>query len=207
MLRKLAFFPGFLFYQFKKFLDRQLYLFQVYLFQRENPSVKIGRNVTIKNIKALKVGKNVTIDDNCYLHCGGMEWCNNTGGIEIGDDVNIGNACIIWGTGAKVIIGSNITLAQEVHIYASTEYRESAEPLAGKQWYKFRTVHLKDGCGIYSKVVITPGVTVGTCSRIGASSVVLNSIDEYVLASGNPAVAIKNIGWGRKTNAINTLGI
>lgn len=120
----------------------------------------------------------------------------NTGKLVIGDytsitwgatiearrDVRIGNH-VLFGPGASLI----------------DDDRHLVEP--DTQMYKGPTI-LEDNVWIGRYAVITPGVTVGKNSVIGANSVVSRDIPPDVFAAGAPAKPIKKLdipeGWARE---------
>lgn len=56
-----------------------------------------------------------------------------------------------------------------------------------------KDVVIEDNCWIGANVVITPGVTIGENSMIGADSVVTNDIPKNSIAFGNPEKVIREI--------------
>ena len=57
--------------------------------------------------------------------------------------------------------------------------------------YKIKDIHLKKGCCIGMRSIIMPGVTIGEGAIIGAGSVVTRDIPAYTVATGSPAVVVK----------------
>jgi len=152
------------------------------------PSARIDSSVKIINSSSLELGNNVELQHHVTLHCGGNDWCNNTGFIKIGDNSILSNDVIIWGCGAKVIIGKNFDCAPGVKIFSSrTDYLHK-----GKRKHIFDDVIIGDNVICYANVVINPGVKIGNDSVIGANSVVLNDVSPNTLVAGAPAKMIKN---------------
>lgn len=60
--------------------------------------------------------------------------------------------------------------------------------------YQIKDVYLKKGCCIGMRSVIMPGVTIGEGAIIGAGSVVTRDIPPYTVATGNPAIVVKEFG-------------
>lgn len=186
--------PGFIVFLIKELYNMLVQHYSLYRLKKANPTVTFGKGVIIKNAKSLKLGKNIFIGEDTFLHCGGMEWCNFSGGIDIGDNAYIGARNVIWGTGAKIYIKNDVTTAQNVHIYASTEYRKSFNQEGNrKRWFKFNDVIIEEGAGIYSMVTIGPGITIGAEARVSANSLVLKNVEASTLVSGNPARFVKKI--------------
>ena len=57
---------------------------------------------------------------------------------------------------------------------------------------EIRPVIIEDDVWIGARVIILPGVTIGTGSVIGAGAVISKSIPPYSVAVGNPARIVKN---------------
>jgi acetyltransferase-like isoleucine patch superfamily enzyme len=153
--------PAFLIFLFRSTYQRLYYLFKAFELKAQNPSLILGKNLTLRNPSKIKFGKNVEIGDNVFLHAGGMKWCNYKGSITIGDNVKIGNNCIIWGTGANVSIGNNVGIGQGVQIYASTEFQGKfeGEVLSIPKSYQFKDVKIENDVIIYSQSIIGLGVS------------------------------------------------
>jgi acetyltransferase-like isoleucine patch superfamily enzyme len=151
------------------------------------PAAKFDSSVKVIHPELLKLGDNLELQHHVTLHCGGAEWCNNSGGIEIGDNSILSNDVVIWGCGSKVIIGKNFDCAPGVKIFSSrTDYLFISE-----RKYIFDDVMIGDDVVIYANVIIGPGIKIGNGAVIGANSVVLGNIDSYTVAAGAPAKAIK----------------
>ena len=111
-----------LYYHLKLYVAAYLALARV---KSRYPSTIIGKRVDIINQSCLELGEKVSLHDNVILHCGGSEWCNNTGFIKIGSQSVISSFCVFWGTGAKILIGTNFDCAPGTKIFASrTEYEK-----------------------------------------------------------------------------------
>jgi acetyltransferase-like isoleucine patch superfamily enzyme len=159
--------------------------------KKQYSSASFGSDVEIINWKNLKLGNNVSIQDRVVLHCGGVEWCNNTGGIEIGDNSVISPNCIFWGCGAVIKIGKNFDCGPSVKIFASRTKYEDLTRYPERNNHLFKDVVIGDDVIIFTNVVINPGVTVGDGAVIGANSLVLQDIPPFSVVAGSPAKFIK----------------
>ncbi|KAJ1962321.1 hypothetical protein IWQ62_003569 [Dispira parvispora] len=92
---------------------------------------------------------------------------------------------------APVIIGDNVWLGPQVHIYAVTH------PLAAKSrsqyWIQAKPVTINDHVWVGGNSVIMPGVTIGEGAVVGAGSVVTKDVPPFTLALGNPARVVKTL--------------
>ena len=124
-------------------------------------NVKIWDGTDIVRPSKLIIGNNVLINKRCLLHAGG--------GIKIGNNVLIGPEVIIY---------------TQNHNFASSS-------LITAQGYSWKEVVIDDNVWIASRVIILPGVKVGTGSVVGAGSVVTKNVEPYSLVTGNPAKKIR----------------
>lgn len=115
--------------------------------------------------------------------------CDYGYNIECGENVFFNVNCVVLDA-AKVKIGSNVLFGPGVHIYTATHALDKIE----RRNTEFaKPVTIGDDCWIGGKVVICPGVTIGSGSVIGAGSVVTKDIPEDCLAVGNPAKVIRKL--------------
>lgn len=109
----------------------------------------------------LRLGRNVGIAANCQL--------NAAAGIDVGDNVLIGPATMIW---------------TQNHLYGDT-----GRPIAS-QGYRLAKVTIGDDVWIGAGCVILPGVHLAAGSVVAAGAVVLRSCEPYSVLAGVPAKVI-----------------
>lgn len=115
------------------------------------------------------------------------EICRNID-LRVPSRVSIGNNCVINknvlldGRGGNLIIGNNVDIAQDTHIwtmqhdYNSPDYKE-----VGK------SVIINDYVWVASGVTILPGVTIGKGAVIATGAVVTKDVAPYTIVAGVPA--------------------
>jgi acetyltransferase-like isoleucine patch superfamily enzyme len=115
------------------------------------------------------------------------------GTMEIGDRVLINHGCSIGATklvriGERCNIGSQVILIDNAfHELDPDRRNEQPEPAP---------VILEANVWLAARVIVLPGVTIGTNSVVGAGSVVTRDIPPNVLAAGVPAKVIRPIRNG-----------
>ena len=161
------------------------------------------------------VGKNMPLSDGSFsfgskkvrAFCGKLilDHCGTNVNIEkgarfdarvsLGDNSGIGvNAFISpWVTiGSDVMMGPDCVILTANHGMADLETpmwkQPSTEP---------RPVVIEDNVWIGTRVIILPGVRVGTGSVIGAGSVVTHDVEPFSIVGGNPARLICYRGENR----------
>lgn len=128
---------------------------------------------------AKKVGVNVNIEQYVVF---GEE-------LEIDDNSTIGFRSDIYG---PVKIGKNVMIGPEVAIYTHNhEHRDIAVPMIAQGYTQNKQVVIDDDVWIGRRVLILPGVHIGTGSIIAAGAVVTKNVEEYSIVGGNPAKFIK----------------
>lgn len=112
------------------------------------------------------------------------------GKLEIGDNVYIGEACIISAY-TKVQLGNYVVLGpHNVIVDLSHSYDKIDVPIRLQPWIG-KPVTIEDDVWITSNCTILPGVTIGRGAVIGAGSVVTQDVPPYAVVGGAPAKIIK----------------
>lgn len=143
--------------------------------------------------KGLILGKNIRFGNYTRVNF------YDKGVFSIGDNCYIGqrNTFLV---GDDIIIGKEVLMASDICVTSENHSMDPINPNSyGKQSLKIKPVKINDGCWIGEKVIILPGVCIGTKSIIGAGSVVTKNIPDYCIAVGNPAKAIKKFDFEKNS--------
>ena len=158
-------------------------------------NILLGKNVEIdpsSSVNNVLVGDNVRIAKRCSIF-GGPEYQ-----LEIGYETYIGMNSIINGYKAKLKIGTNVSIAQNVNIMvdsgpnASTELQKIFPIEKGP-------VSVGDHTWIGASVIIMPNVILGEYCVVAANSYVNQSFPAYSIIGGSPAQLIRTISEEEKT--------
>lgn len=166
------FIPKFLFnliYNMTSISEGKLSLLIRYLYVRKysaecGTNIFIGRGVTLKNINSLYLGNNISIHANCYLDAYG-----------------------------KIIIGSNVSIANQTsiisfnHTYENTEMPIKYNPVIKGQ------ILIEEDVWIGNGVRILPDLKVGTRSIVAAGAIVNKDVPARTIVGGVPAKVLKKI--------------
>jgi len=157
-------------------------------FNTRYPTCSFEEGLIIKGpLENLFLEENVMIQSNVMIHLGGMEWCQNKGLLRLGENSIISPNVVIYAAGpGGVIAGKNFGCGPGVKIFASTQ--DASKSLND---HIFKPVIFGDNVQLGANVVVSPGVTIGSNTFIGAGSVVLTDIPANCLAGGIPAKFIK----------------
>lgn len=97
--------------------------------------------------------------------------------------------------GAGITLEDDVMLGSGVQIYVANHRFDNTQiPIIDQGHHASSPVTLKRGCWIGANSIILPGVVIGENTVIGAGSVVTKNIPPRVVAVGNPAKIIREIG-------------
>lgn len=101
---------------------------------------------------------------------------------------------------ALVFIGDNVSIAPNVVFItessANNGHKINNIPYVTEKLTKKEKIIIQDEVWIGANVTILPGVTIGTCSIIGAGSVVTEDVESYSIYAGVPAKKIRHLTDG-----------
>lgn len=112
------------------------------------------------------------------------------GTLEIGDCTFINYGCSIGAT-LSVQIGSRCNLGPYCNLIDNSFHR--LEPDRRNDRPDSAPVILGENVWLSGRVIVLPGVTIGSNSVIGAGSIVTQSIPPNVLATGAPAKVVRTL--------------
>lgn len=150
-------------------------------------NINLGYNVQIdpsSSVNNIKIGDNVKIAKNVSAYGS----CSNL--LEIGAGSYIGMNSILNGYADKLIIGYNVSIAQNVNIMVDSGPNAS---MLLQRIYPIGhgPVSIGNHVWIGASTIIMPNVTIGDFSIIAAGSFVNRSFSEYSIIGGVPAKLIR----------------
>ena len=165
----------------KLLIGRILYLGASHL-----PASFFWINIGQKQIRAFcgklileKCGKGVNIE----------KGANFPSSMELGDYSGIGIRAQING---KVIVGKNVMMGPDVCIYVRNHAFDRTDiPMNLQGFAPEKPVVIEDDVWIGARVIILPGVHIGTGAVLGAGAVVTKDVPDYAVVGGNPARILK----------------
>ena len=104
--------------------------------------------------------------------------------IAIGEGTRVGDHAFLDGR-ARLTVGKEVDIASYVMVYNSEHNLESDEFTAREE-----PVEIGDYSFIGPRVIILPGVKIGTGAVVAAGAVVTKDVEDYAIVGGVPAVKI-----------------
>ena len=181
-------------------------------FKKIGSNSRIDIGVHIEGAELISLGDNVYIDKYCIISTGekvsgSIRYRKNNnfrdpiGEIYIGNDVHIGQFCIIAGFGV-VRINDKCGLSSGVKVYSLTNTPCLASdrskvisimPLGSPEApYLSSPVVLEQNVWLGINVIVMPSVTVGKNSFCASNSVLIKSFPANSYLDGQPAVLLRN---------------
>jgi maltose O-acetyltransferase len=117
--------------------------------------------------------------------------------LSIGDKSGLGINSMLVG---PILIGSNVMMGPDVIILARSghNYDRFDIPMNLQPSRDDRPVRIGDDVWIGARVIILPGVAIGSGAILGAGAVVSKDVPNWAICVGNPARVVKF----RKNNAL-----
>jgi galactoside O-acetyltransferase len=151
-------------------------------------NINLGKDVEIdvsSSVNNVVIGDNVRIAKRCSV------FGSPDNLLEIGSGSYVGMNSMLNGYSAKLLIGCNVSIAQNVSIMVdsgpnASELMQNVFPIIRKP------VRIGNHVWIGSGSIIMPGVSLGDFCIVAANSYVNESFGPYTIIGGNPAKIIRS---------------
>jgi maltose O-acetyltransferase len=118
-------------------------------------------------------------------------FCDFGDGISVGERTFVNSNCTMLDC-ATITIGRECLLASSVQLVTATH---PVDPVARRSaWELAMPISLGDGVWLGAGVVVCPGTSIGENTVVGAGSIVTRDLPAGVVAYGNPARVMREIG-------------
>ena len=116
---------------------------------------------------------------------------------DYGSQISVGERCFVNAGAvmldpAAITIGDDVQMGPNVQLLTATHPIDAAERATG--WELARPIVIGSGTWLGGGAIIGPGVSVGERTVVGAGSVVVRDLPADVVAVGNPARVIRQLG-------------
>ena len=123
--------------------------------------------------------------DNCGRNVNIERGARFDSSISIGDNSGIGINCLV---GGAAVIGRDVMMGPECIFYAQNHAFDRLDiPMNRQGFGEDRPVTVGDDVWFGARVIVLPGVRIGSHCIIGAGSVVTKDVPDYAVVGGNPA--------------------
>jgi acetyltransferase-like isoleucine patch superfamily enzyme len=152
-------------------------------------NIVLGKDVYIEKTASIN---NATIGDKTKLAGDVKLFGSKENSIEVGKECYFGPYSMIEGYNAKVVIGDNVSFAQNVNLMSGSG------PNASERFQRIfpivkGPVSIGDHSWIGASVIIMPNVVVGKFCIVAANSFVNSSFPDYSIIGGSPAKLIRTL--------------
>ncbi len=162
-------------------------------------NINLGADVEIdpsSSINNVVIGDRVKIAKRCSIY-GGPD-----NQLELGSDSYVGMNSILNGFRAKLKIGKNVSIAQNVNIMVDSG--PNASPAMQRIFpIEEGPVQIGDNCWLGANVIIMPNVNLGDYCIVAANSYVKKSFPEFSIIGGNPAKLIRYFSEEEKNQMLD----
>jgi maltose O-acetyltransferase len=118
-------------------------------------------------------------------------YCDYGDGIRIGARTFVNFNCTML-DGAPITVGDECLIASGVQLITATH---PVDPVARRAaWEQALPVTVEDGVWLGAGALVCPGVTIGENTVVGAGAVVTRDLPAGVVAYGNPARVVREVG-------------
>lgn len=109
--------------------------------------------------------------------------------LSIGDYSGVGVNCLVSG---RTYIGSHVMMGPDCIMYSYSHAYDRLDIPMDQQGFEEPTpIHIGDDVWIGARVIILPGVSIGSHCIIGAGAVVTKDVPDYAVVGGVPAKVIR----------------
>jgi maltose O-acetyltransferase len=109
--------------------------------------------------------------------------------LSIGDYSGVGVNCLVSG---RTYIGSHVMMGPDCIMYSYSHAHDRLDIPMDQQGFEDPTpIHIGDDVWIGARVIVLPGVKIGSHCIIGAGAVVTKDVPDYAIVGGVPAKVLR----------------
>ncbi len=180
---------------------RRIRLLAYYGFARHLPGThhrnSLGQILRCRRIREIicrglfkRAGTNINIEKGVYFGDGGQ--------VEVGDNAKIGFNFEVLGP-AIFTLGRNVMIGPEVlFITINHRFDRTDVPVKEQGHQPPKGIVVEDDVWIGARVIVLPGVRIGTGAIVGVGAVVTKDVPANTIVGGNPAKVIRQRNAGEQ---------
>lgn len=160
------------------------YGFAYFLPMQPLPAYQFGYYIRFKLAKKLlrNCGNGVIVKNRCYF--------GNGKRLTVGDRSQLGQGARLSGV---INIGNDVMIGPDVAMMATSHsYEDVTIPMNQQGAAEEKPITIGNDVWVGTRVIILPGVTIGSHSIVGAGAIVTKSFPDYSIVAGNPARMIRS---------------
>lgn len=158
-------------------------------------NINLGDGVEIDPSSSVN---NVIISDNVKIAKRCSIYGSSENLLEIGENTYVGMNCILNGFAAKLKVGENVSIAQNVNIMVDSG--PNASPAMQRVFpIEKGPVQIGNNCWVGTGAIIMPNVSLGEFCIVAANSYVNKSFPAFSIIGGIPARLIRTFTEKEKT--------
>lgn len=174
----------------RRLLDALAELLPTRLAKLSAHGLRCEPGVVVKTPSRLLLGRDVVLQRRALLHCGGKDWCDYGGGIELGNGVVVGPGCTLYGAGT-IQVGDFSHLGPGAMLMAQAGNVASQNRLTARPGHVNEPIVIGQGVWIGAGAVILGNTHLGDNCVVGPNSVVSGDYPDGTTLIGNPARAVQ----------------
>lgn len=151
--------------------------------------IKLRSSVQSKRAQNIRYWLGSRFIENCGKHVNFEHGARFDPELSIGDYSGVGVNCLVSG---QTYIGSHVMMGPDCIMYSYSHAHDRLDIPMDHQGFEDPTpIHIGDDVWIGARVILLPGVNIGSHCIIGAGAVVTKDVPDYAIVGGVPARVLR----------------
>lgn len=151
--------------------------------------IKLQSSVQSKRAQKIRYWLGSRFVESCGKHVNFERGARFNPELSIGDYSGVGVNCLVSG---RTYIGSHVMMGPDCIMYSYSHAYDRLDIPMDQQGFEEPTpIHIGDDVWIGARVIILPGVKIGSHCIIGAGAVVTKDVPDYAVVGGVPAKVLR----------------
>lgn len=151
--------------------------------------IKLKSSVQSQHAQKIRYWLASRFVENCGKHVNFEHGARFNPELSIGDYSGVGVNCLVSG---RTYIGDHVMMGPDCIMYSYSHAYDRLDIPMDQQGFEDPTpIHIGDDVWIGARVIVLPGVKIGSHCIIGAGAVVTKDVPDYAIVGGVPAKVIR----------------